>query len=85
MKQQSSSANPVWGALDNDTLVQFATFFLSHNVILLSVFVHIVEQREPEIRDKVCAFIINLYYHFCYYIIRIENSNRCISKKARKC
>lgn len=58
MKQQSYSANPVWGALDSDTLVQFATFFLSHNVMLLSVFVHIIEQREPEIRDKVHTFII---------------------------
>lgn len=56
MKQQSNSANPVWGALDNDTLTQFATLFLSHNVMLLSVFVHIIEQREPEIRDKVQYF-----------------------------
>lgn len=50
--QHENTANPVWDALENDTLVQFAKNLLSHNVKLLSVFVHIIEQREPEIRDK---------------------------------
>lgn len=53
--QRESSTNSTWGALKDSTLVQFATNFLSHNIKLLSVFVHIIERREPENRDKVSA------------------------------
>lgn len=42
-----------WGLFEDAPLIQFAEYFLSHNIKLLSVYVHIVEEREPEIRDKV--------------------------------
>ena len=43
----------VWGALKDDTLVQFAMDLLAHAIKLLSIYVHIIEQREPEVHDKV--------------------------------
>ena len=59
--QDEGSANTAWGALNDNTLVQFATNFLSYNIKLLSVFVHIVEQREPESRDKVKIMVLFIY------------------------
>ena len=56
----TNTTRPTWGLLDDPHLVLFADYFLSHNVKLLSVFVHIVEEREPEIRDKV---LIHMYLH----------------------
>ena len=47
------NTNPVWGLFEDPDLVRFAECFLSHNIKLLSIFVHIVEEREPEVRDKV--------------------------------
>lgn len=59
--QRASTGSPNWGALEDATLVQFATNFLSHNVKLLSIFVHVIEEREPEIREKVQV------YCYCAY------------------
>lgn len=53
MNVQSHKTGSVWGALEDNSLIQFASDFLSHNVKLLSIFVHIIEEREPEIKDKV--------------------------------
>lgn len=61
MQHTKTTAGSLWESLGDDTLVQFATDFLSHNVKLLSIFVHIIEERDPEIRDKVC--------HLCMYIV----------------
>ena len=57
--QRESQTNSAWGALKDSTLINFAANFLSHNIRLLSVFVHVIEQREPENRDKVrnCLFL----------------------------
>lgn len=55
--QHESQTHSTWGALKDSTLVHFATNFLLHNVRLLSVFVHVIEQREPENRDKVQVFV----------------------------
>lgn len=60
--RHESSSSLAWGALKDDTLVQFATNFLSHNIKLLSVFVHIIEQREPEMRDKVSTSSLSCSY-----------------------
>ena len=42
-----------WGAIEGEELAHFASFILSHNVKLLSLFVHIIEGREPELQEKV--------------------------------
>ncbi len=41
------------GVFKDETMVQFADYFLSHNIKLLSIFVHIIEERQPEPKDKV--------------------------------
>lgn len=38
---------------NNITPVGQATHLLSHVIKLLSVFVHVIEEREPELREKV--------------------------------
>lgn len=74
----TNTAHPTWGLLDDPHLILFADYFLSHNVKLLSVFVHIVEEREPEIRDKVSECITFLSFKCCF--CGIENSDgRCVS------
>lgn len=80
--QRESSANSNWGALKDSTLVQFATNFLSHNIKLLSVFVHVIEQREPESRDKVSAALFSCGYRLPHQ--NAENSNWSVTEKTRK-
>ena len=43
----------VWKVINQKTVLDCANTFLSHSVKLLSIFVHIIEEREPEIREKV--------------------------------
>lgn len=84
--QHASDASTVWGGLEDDTLIQFASTFLSHNVKLLSVYVHIIEGRDPEVRDKVRKDVLFSYsVWFTFHVLVIENSVRCVSKEARKC
>lgn len=79
--QHQTPNNPSWGALRGDTLLLFATNFLSHNVKLLSVFVHIIEQREPEIREKV--LMLPLLWETLNFIQCTENSDWDVSQEAR--
>lgn len=70
----TSPSSSVWGALEDDTLIQFASNFLSHNVKLLSIFIHIIEERDPEIRDKVQYTItMCIYLTICNLV---ENTDR---------
>ena len=48
-----TATGSVWGGLEDHSLIQFASDFLSHTVKILSIFVHIIEERDPEIKDKV--------------------------------
>lgn len=50
---RSRTSGLTWGVFEDVPLVQFADYFLSHNIKILSIYVHIVEEREPEIREKV--------------------------------
>ena len=42
-----------WGAIDEENLGYFAINFLNHSVKLLSIYVHVIDGREPELREKV--------------------------------
>ena len=56
--------NKAW-ALENESLIQFADHFLVHNVKLLCLFVHIIEERDPELREKVMYIYIYIYIYMC--------------------
>lgn len=54
-------------ALGNESLVQFANYFLVHTVKLLCLFVHVIEEREPEHREKVLRrLFLRLLLFLCY-------------------
>ena len=59
-------ADKTW-ALGDDSLVQFANYFLVHNVKLLCLFVHIIEEREPEHREKVYRLVSVVYLLYIMY------------------
>lgn len=67
--QQSDATVSAWGALGDQTLTEFAGNFLSHVVKLLCMFVHIIEEREPEVREKVNLIIIVLQGHTYILVI----------------
>lgn len=50
---QIKTGGQSWSAISEPSLVSQATQLLGHTVKLLSVLVHVIEQREPEIREKV--------------------------------
>ncbi len=50
-------SNTAWGAIGEERLAAFANNILFHNIKLLSLFVHIIEGREPELRERVCFII----------------------------
>lgn len=51
--QQTSQAGQSWGALKEPLLRECATVLLTHIVKVLCVYVHIIEERDPEAREKV--------------------------------
>ena len=51
--QQTSQAGQSWGALKEPLLRECATVLLTHIIKVLCVYVHIIEERDPEAREKV--------------------------------
>lgn len=53
-----SQAGHAWGALKEPLLQECATALLTHIVKVLCVCVHIIEERDPEAKEKVesCSF-----------------------------
>ena len=51
--QQTSQAGQSWGALKEPVLRECASVLLTHVVKLLCVYVHIIEERDPEAKEKV--------------------------------
>ena len=49
----STPGGQSWSAISDPFLVSQATQLLGHTLKLLCVLVHVIEQREPEIREKV--------------------------------
>lgn len=56
--QQSAQSGQSWSALSEPSLVSHAGRLLNHTVKLLSIFVHILEHREPEAKEsKVSTYV----------------------------
>lgn len=49
--QHTHTSSSSWSALGTTDLVAHANLLLRHVARLLAVFVHVIENREPEIRD----------------------------------
>lgn len=55
--QHTSQAGQPWGALKEPLLREYATVLLTHIVKVLCVYVHIIEERDPEAKEKVGSFM----------------------------
>lgn len=52
--QQTSQTEQLWSASKDPVLRECASILLMHIVKLLCVYVHIIEERDPEAKEKVC-------------------------------
>lgn len=57
MPQNVPASGQAWSAFSDSVLVTQATKLLNHTMKLLCVLIHIIEEREPESREKVTSFL----------------------------
>lgn len=58
--QQTPPTGQPWGALKEPVLRESASVLLMHVVKLLCVYVHIIEERDPEAKEKVRVHVCKL-------------------------
>ena len=72
--QQTSQAGQSWGALKEPVLRECASVLLTHIVKVLCVYVHIIEERDPEAKEKVesCSWpLLNINKKACLSLQRL--------------
>ena len=52
--QQTSQTEQQWSSSKDPVLRECASVLMMHAVKLLCVYVHIIEERDPEAKEKVC-------------------------------
>ena len=63
--QQNPQAEQPSGVLKEPVLQEYASSLLMHVVKLLCVYVHIIEDRDPEMKEKVWTLDYCFYVHVC--------------------